>query len=170
MFTLIKRIRRVPGVLTGRTGLVEAVLSARVYRHKTGMWEDLGVISRRKVTQAFVGDIIDALQAISIATFDDYKYHDSGTGTTAEANTDTALETPCAEARDTGTQTEGATYNIYKSVATHTYAGSFAITEHGLFNASTSGTLMDRSVFSAINVVAADKIEFTYQLTINPEA
>jgi len=141
-----------------------ATLSARVIR-ENGTIEDKGIISAHKVTDAFVAELVDALQAGGVAAFDDYKYHDSGMGINAEAAGDTALQTPCGEARDTGSQTEGATANIYKSVATHTYAGAFAITEHGLFNAAANGTLMDRSVFSAINVASGDKIEFTYQLT-----
>jgi len=141
-----------------------ASLGVRVFR-ANGDVEDLGIVSTHVVTDAFVAELVDALQAGGVAAFDDYKYHDSGTGTNAEAAGDTALQTPCGEARDVGTQIEGATANIYKSVATNTYAGAFAITEHGLFNAAAAGTLMDRSVFTAINVVAADKIEFTYQLT-----
>ena len=120
----------------------------------------------RCVTDAYVALLVDELQA-SEALHSTFKYHDSGEGTTAENATDTALETPCGEARDTGTQIEGATANIYKSVATHTYGDTFAITEHGLFNASTVGTLMDRSKFAAVNVGNGEKIEFTYQLTVN---
>lgn len=121
----------------------------------------------KKVTAAFCNLLADALQASTdLSTF---KYHASGTGVTAEANTDTVMGTQ-AETRDEGTQIEGASTYIYKSVATHTFADTFAITEHGLFSASSGGTLMDRSVFAAINVVAADRIEWTYQLTITPEA
>ena len=118
------------------------------------------------VTDAYVALLVDELQADQ-AAHSTFKYHDSGTGVGAEAATDTALGTPTAEARDTGTQIEGATANIYKSVATHTYGGSFAITEHGLFNAATAGTLMDRTKFAAVNVANGEKIEFTYQLTVS---
>lgn len=148
---------------------IQGVLSARVIRGN-GKIEKLGVIAKRKVTTAFVNHLVDSLQNQTGTPIDTFKYHDSGTGTNAESNGNTTLQTACGEARDTGTQTEGASANIYKSVATHTYAGIFAITEHGLFSASSSGTLMDRSVFSAINVVSGDKIEFTYQLTCNAEA
>jgi len=117
------------------------------------------------VTDAFVAALVDTLQS-SVAAFSDYKFHGSGTGTTAEDAAQTALVTP-VETRDTGTQIEGATSNIYKSVATHTYGGSFAITEHGLFNVVTAGTMMDRSVFGAVNVANTEKIEFTYQLTVS---
>jgi len=123
-------------------------------------------VRNRVVTDAYVNLLVDDLQ-LAQAGHSDFKYHDSGTGTVAEAAGDTALGTPCGEARDTGTQVEGATANIYKSVATHTYAGTFAITEHGLFNAATVGTLMDRSVFSAINVVSGNQIQFSYELSVS---
>jgi hypothetical protein len=142
-------------------------LSARVIR-AGGQVEHLGVIARKKVTTAFVNLLVDALQA-SGSLIETFKYHDSGTGTTAESNADTALETPTGVSRVTGTQVEGASANIYKSVGTITYDGSYAVTEHGLFSAATSGTLMDRSVFSAINVAINDQIEFTYELTANAE-
>ena len=140
-----------------------ATLSARVLR-KGGKVEDLGVVSTHAVTDAFVAYLVDSLQSTE-ADWVNFKYHDSGTGTNVEAAADTALQTPCGEARDMGTQIEGATANIYKSVATNTYAGAFAITEHGLFNAAAAGTLMDRSVFTAINVASGDKIEFSYSLS-----
>jgi len=139
-------------------------------KNKRGFLGWLGIkrpdvrIAHGCVTDAYVALLVDDLQAAQ-AGHSTFSYHDSGTGTVAEAATDTALGTPSAEARDTGTQAEGATANIYKSVATHTYGGSFAITEHGLFNAATAGTLMDRTKFAAVNVANGEKIEFTYQLT-----
>ena len=136
--------------LLGVTPL-SARLSIRVFR-KNGTVEDKGVVSIHAVTDAFVAELVDTLQSTPLAVFSDYKYHDSGTEDTAEDQT-------------VGTQVEGDTANIYKSVATHTYGGAFAIVEHGLFNAATVGTLMDRSVFSAINVLAGDKIEFSYSLS-----
>jgi hypothetical protein len=42
------------------------------------------------------------------------------------------------------------------------------VTEHGLFSASSAGTLWDRTTFSAINLVGAsgDALQSTYTLTI----
>jgi len=97
--------------------------------------------------------------------FKNYKYHGTGTGTTAEAAGDTALVTEVGS-RVTGSQIEG-NANQYKSVATVTYAGTYAITEHGLFNASTGGTLMDRTVFSPVNVQSGDSIVFTFVITFS---
>lgn len=143
-------------------------LSAKVIR-KNGQVEDLGVIARKKVTTAFVNHLVDSLQDQTATAIDTFEHHDAGTGTTAESNSDTALVTPWGGSRVAGTQTEGASANIYKTVATISFTGTYAITEHGVFSAATGGTLMDRSVFSAINVVNGDSIEFTYELTCNAE-
>ena len=145
---------------------IKSKLTARMRKGGVGEWIELGLLSERVVTNAFVNLLVDALQGISGATINTFKYHDTGTGTTAEAVGNTGLETPCGEARDTGTQIEGASANIYKSVATHTYAGTFDITEHILSNAAAAGTTMDRGVFSAIPVEAGDEVEWSYSLTI----
>lgn len=91
-------------------------------------------------------------------------YHDSGTGTTAAAIGDTALQTPTGNARVAGTQSNPVA-GQYRTVATLAYAGTFAITEWGLFTASTGVTMWDHKVFAAINVVSGDSIQITYTLT-----
>lgn len=138
-------------------------LSARVIR-ANGKVSDMGVISRRVVTNAFVNYLVDALQTSDTA-IDLFYYHDCGTGTTTEAATQTALTSPFGGSRSSGSRTEGASANIYKTVATITFASSFAITEHGVFSATAAGIMMDRSSHAAINVASDDSIEYTYQLT-----
>ena len=73
------------------------------------------------------------------------------------------METREGESRATGTQV--ASTNTYTSVGTIAYTTTKAITEHGVFSSAASTTLMDRSVFSAINVVSGDSIEFSYVLS-----
>lgn len=140
-------------------------LSIRLFR-ANGEIVDYGVVSYRLVTTAFVNFVTDQLQTES-SLFGDFKFHDGGVGTTAANVADTAIETTDGEARATGTQTEGASANIYRSVGTISYTSTKAVTEHGLFNDATTGTLMDRHVFAAINVVNGDSIQFTYELTIS---
>lgn len=135
-----------------------------VHITKDGARTDYGVVGLRVVTTAFVSFVVDQLQT-ETSVFGDFKYHDSGVGTTAEANGDTGIETTDGESRATGTQTESAA-NAYRSVGTISYTTTKAITEHGLFNDATTGTLMDRTVFSVINVVNGDSIQFTYTLTL----
>lgn len=100
-------------------------------------------------------------QVLKLANF-----HHSGTGATAAAIGDTTLQTPTADARATGTQSNPAS-GQYRTVATCSYAGSQTITEWGLFTASSGGTLWDRRTFTGIATDTSTSIEFTYTLTIN---
>jgi hypothetical protein len=140
-------------------------LSATLIR-ADGRRVDYGVLGYRVVTTAFVNFMVDQLQT-ETSEWGDFKYHDSGVGTTDPAVGDTDIETTDGESRATGTQTEGASANIYRSVGTISYSSTKAITEHGLFSQATGSTLMDRSEFSAINVVSGDSIQFTYELTVS---
>lgn len=131
---------------------------------KDGKRTELGLLSKRVVTTAGVNYLAADMNegASDINAFD---WHASGTGIVAEAVGDTALGTDSAVARVSGTASNP-TANQYRSVATMSYTSTLAITEHGLFSASTAGTLWDRSVFAAINVVSGDSIQFTYTLTV----
>jgi hypothetical protein len=147
-----------------------AELRARVWH--AGEWVDYGVLSRRVVTDAGVAYIVDDWDG-GANTIDDFNYHGVGTGVGAEAAGDTALGTESTtvlnpdSTRATGTKTQPAA-NEMRSVGTVTFDGSAAITEHGIFTqaATGGGTLLDRSVFSAINVGSGDSIQFTYTLTL----
>jgi len=134
-------------------------------------WLDLGLISARVITDAGVAFLVDDWDAGGATTdITLMNFHDSGTGTTAEAVGDTDLVTPAGPTtRATGTKSQPAA-NQFRSVGTINYTGSLAITEHGVFNQSARGAgsvLWDRSVFAAINVVSGDAIEFTYTCTVS---
>ena len=98
------------------------------------------------------------------ATIKAANWHDSGTGITAPSITDTTMQTPTGNPRATGTQ--GNTSNVYQTIGTLAYGGVYAITEWGLFTANSSGTMWDHRTFTAINCVAGDTVQFTYQLTV----
>ena len=150
------------------TSMTIGFLSAVVTRK--GIAEDLGLLSCQKVTTAFAAYLVDSMQDSTTYPMAVFKYHGSGTGTTAEANSQTALVTE-VETRATGTTIEGASANIYKSVATQAYTDTRAIAEHGLFSASSAGTMLDRSLLgTVVNVENTDEIEWTYQLTVSAEA
>jgi hypothetical protein len=129
------------------------------------------VVSRRQVTDTGVGYIVDAFA--NSVELENMKYHGVGTGGAAEGAGNTALTTESTtilnpdSTRATGSTIEGATGNIYKTVGTVAFDGSGAITEQGIFSqaATGGGVMIDRHLFSAINVVSGDSIEFTYQLT-----
>lgn len=135
-----------------------------------GTEHDLGVLSRRVVTTTGVGFVTDAWR--NSTELENMKYHGCGTGTTAEAAGDTALVTESTTAlnpdstRATGTLAGSGT--TFQTVGTLTFDNTAAVTEHGLFSqaATGGGVLFDRSVFSAINVVSGDSIQFTYTVTL----
>lgn len=141
----------------------------RIYR-ASGKIEECGLVSLRVVTDAGVGFIVDAFQ--NLTELENMKYHGFGTGTNAEAAGNTALQTELttqyavANTRPTGSTTE-ASANTYRTVATLTPSASVAITEHGVFSqaATGGGVLLDRSVFSAVNLASGDSLQATYDLT-----
>lgn len=142
-------------------GTVSAVLT-----RADGTEIDFGVIGKRVVTDAGVAHLVDDWDDGS-GNIENFNFHDSGTSATAENQTDTNL---IAEAgpttRATGSKSQPSA-NIIRSVGTIAYTGTLAIVEHGLFStaARTTDLLWDRTVFSAINVVSGDSIQFTYDCT-----
>lgn len=142
---------------------IKSALTARV-RQPGLEWVDYGVVSTRIVTNAAIADLVSVMLGGSPTALQNYRYHASGTGSTPESASDTALVSE-VESRDTGTQTSPGP-GQYQTVATHTYASSFTITEHGIFSAATGGVLLDRSVFTGIPVINGTEIEWTYTLTI----
>lgn len=161
-------------VLTARTLHLATMYGSLFVTHlrADGTVIPLGLASMRVVTTAGVNFIVDAFQ--NSTELENLKYHGVGVGTTAEASADTALVTESTtiinpdSTRATGSTTEGASANIYRTVGTVTFDGSGAITEHGIFSqaATGGGTLLDRSVFAAVNVASGDSIQFTYDLTM----
>jgi hypothetical protein len=99
-----------------------------------------------------------------------FDYIAIGTGTTAEAATDTALVAETHRAAGTGTRV---TVNVTNDTAqlTYTFSGyatTEAITESGVFNAATGGTLLCRKTFSALNInfAAGDSLAVTWKITV----
>jgi len=154
------------------TGIVTLTSELSIRARINGRWIDYGVVSRRLVTDAFVAFVVDDWDggANDISLFN---YHGCGTGVTAEAANQTALVTESTTAlnpdstRATGTKSQPSA-NIMQTVGTATFDAAAAITEHGVFTqaATGGGTLMDRSVFAAINVASGDSVQFTYALTL----
>lgn len=151
--------------IMGAQGSKDPEMWNYIGRFRESIGQPRRVVKDRVVTTDFVDFIVDQL-ITETSVFGDFKYHDSGTGTNAEAVGDSVLQTPTGEALSTGTQVE-TDHDTYKSIATDTYAGTFAITEHGLFNHATpaSGTLMDRTKFTAINVVSGNQLEYTFEIS-----
>lgn len=98
-----------------------------------------------------------------------------GIGTTASAVTQTALVTESAPTtaggRTAGTESRTTVTNTsdnYVVTGTVTAGSTLAITEAGLFDALTTGNMLIRSDYAAVNVVSADSIAYTFGLKMVP--
>ena len=102
-----------------------------------------------------------------------FTYIAIGTGTNAASAGDTALQTEIttgggARAAATCTRvTTDTTNDTAKLSKTFTFTSSFAVTESGVFNASSGGTLLARQVFSAINVESGDSITIEWEFDVD---
>ena len=171
----IQRVLETLGPLMRRELMVGKAELSAVVQHADGRVTQLGVISRKKITGAFVTNIV-ANMCGTASDIAQYKFHDCGTGTNAEVNTDTTLQTEISTptTRATGTQVAGgtATAPTYTSVATTGPHPAGSVTEHIIATtaARTTTAIMDRSVFTAIPINLNDYITWTYVATFNAEA
>ena len=99
-----------------------------------------------------------------------FTYIAVGTGATAANAADTALQTELATSglsRVAGTPslvTTTGTNDTAQLTTTFTVSGTAAVTESGVLNAASTGTLLCRQVFSAINVVSGDSLAITWKV------
>ena len=88
-----------------------------------------------------------------------------GTGSSAAAAGNTALGTEAARVALTSTTDTSNAVAYVASFAAGT--GTGAITEAGILNAASSGTLLCRTVFSVVNKGASDSMTITWTVTIS---
>lgn len=162
---LIKEYEDIFRTLHGENFVDWAAAQGAVFKYMP-----MGLAGTRVVTDDGVEYIVDAFQ--NSVELEDMKYHGLGTGSTAEAVTDAALVTELTteytgNVRATGTTTEGATANVYRTVATNTMdeTPGAALREHGIFSAASAGVLLDRTVFAAITLSSGDGLQSTYDMT-----
>lgn len=88
-----------------------------------------------------------------------------GSGSTAAAAGDTALGNELGRVALTSTTVSGAVVTYVASFPAGT--GTGAVTEAGILNASSSGTLLCRTVFSVVNKGASDSMTVTWTVTVS---
>lgn len=101
-----------------------------------------------------------------------FNYVGIGTSATAEAATDTALGVECASStrqQDTAATPDPPTTTGQQQLVVTFAAGNCTATvvEAGVFNASTSGTMLNRKTFGAITKGASDQLEITITFTLS---
>lgn len=146
---------------------------APVVSRLLGHWSDHKDSRNLVVTAGKAGVASRINGAGSEALFDKIGW---GTGTTSPAAGNTTLETEVnlsggaasgvhvISAATASRVTTTVTNDTAQLVGTATASGTIAITESGVFNAATNGTLLCRQTFSAVNVVSGDSIQFTWKV------
>ena len=90
-----------------------------------------------------------------------------GTGTNAVAAGDTTLQT---ESDRNALSTSGgspSTNTVTYTAVWNAGDGTGSLTEAGLFSSSSSGTMLARTVFSAVNKGASDVLTITWTITVS---
>ena len=123
----------------------------------------------RKVKNLVVDDGLDHIAnrigASSPATR--MSHMEVGTGTTAPAAGDSTLQTALVGSRVSLTS-QTVTSNAIQYIGDFPAGtGTGAVTEAGIFNASSSGTLLCRTTFSVVNKVADDTLKITWTVTVS---
>ena len=88
-----------------------------------------------------------------------------GTGTTSAAAGDTTMETESARVALDSTTPSGGSITFVASYPAGT--ATAALTEAGIFNDATTGTMLCRTLFSVINKGASDTMTITWTITIS---
>lgn len=87
-----------------------------------------------------------------------------GTGTTAADASQTTLVTETA--RSALSSTVVSTNTVTYTATFGAGSGTGAVTEAGIFNGATAGTMLNRTTFAAINKGASDTISITWVVTV----
>jgi hypothetical protein len=90
-----------------------------------------------------------------------------GTGTTAAAAGDTTLGTAISGSRTALTSTTVSANTITYVATFAAGTGTGAVTESGIFNASSAGTLLCRTVFPVVNKQSGDSMTVTWTITVS---
>ena len=90
-----------------------------------------------------------------------------GTGSTAAAVGNTALETEIDRNALTVAGGTASSNTVEYEAVWNSGDGTGSLTEAGLFNASSAGTMLARTVFSAVNKAASDVLTITWTITIS---
>lgn len=88
-----------------------------------------------------------------------------GSGSTAAAASNSALGNQLGRVSLTSTTVSGAVVTYVATFGAGT--GTGAVTEAGLFNAASGGTMLCRTVFSVVNKGSADSMTITWTVTVS---
>lgn len=98
-----------------------------------------------------------------------FQYVAIGTVSTAPSGGDTSLggEVMRGSAETIDRITTTVTNDTARWIKTFNFSTAYAITESGLFNSSSGGTLLARGTFAVINVASGDSLQITWKAQVS---
>ena len=131
-----------------------------------GPEEKESIVGDNLITDAGISGLVSHLFSATVApTTFTFKYIAIGAGSAAAASGDTALGSELARHTATISQLSG---GIYRATATFTSGlGTGSISEYGLLDTSSAGTLFSRDVESVVNKGANDSLSVTTEVTFS---
>jgi hypothetical protein len=130
------------------------------------------------VTVALNGEVVQEIPNLVVTTGKNYvtsRMKDTadaamshmavGTGSTAAAAGDAALGSESARVSLTSSTVSNNTITYVASFGAGTPSSAAALTEAGIFNASSSGTMLCRTVFDVVNKGTSDAMTITWAIT-----
>lgn len=133
----------------------------------TGFWtfepikrNTITTVGKQVVAKRIGGVTQDAVTAVAIGT---------GTPTTTALGGEISTNGGDRAAATVTNQTTSTTGDTCQWVISFTFTGSFAVTEEGLFDTTTSssGNMLASQSFSAINVVNTDVLQITHKVIVS---
>ena len=113
----------------------------------------------KSVVSSFIGN--------DITTGTEFDYVSIGTSGLAAAATQTTLGSEQLREGTVSSQTtKTSTDDTATFIGSFLMSGTHSIQEAGIFNASTAGSMLARTTFSALSVVSGDAINATWDVTV----
>ena len=130
--------------------------------------KDGNIIDEREIENTIVDDGFDFICDVIGNTTqpNDMAWTGIGTGTTGVTTADAALETEVTRVANVYAHSAGT--KVFTMTADYgAGVGTGAITESGLLNAAAAGIILNRVVFSVINVGASDTLQVVWTITLS---
>ena len=130
---------------------------------KIQLIRDGKVIQEEKVNNVIVTTGKSLVATLVSGSGTSFSHMAIGTGSTSEVVGDSSLETEAGRVTLTSKAT---TNNVISYIGDFPAGtGTGTITEAGILNASSSGTMLNRATFSSVNKTASDALKITWDVT-----
>lgn len=121
------------------------------------------IIDERKVTNVIATTGKGLVATLVAGSGTAFSHMAIGTDSTAEDASDTSLVTEAGRVTLTSKDVSANTVQYIGDFPAGTGTGS--IVEAGIFNASSAGTMLNRTTFSTVNKTASDALKITWDVT-----